>query len=256
MGALSGKHALVTGAGRGIGLAVARALAAEGAALTLAARSEDQLQRAAAEVTAAGSPSVAIEVLDLSRRAELLQLAESVAVEADILINNAGAAPSAPLEKSTNTLWDQTLELDAFAPFVLCRAALPAMAGRGYGRVVNLASTAALEGFAYTSVYVAAKHALLGITRALSAEAGQRWKDADLSINAVCPGFVDTEIVAASVQRIVGATGMDEQAARARLAALNDGGRLLTPDEVAAVVVALVLEQPASTHGEALRLPA
>lgn len=255
MGALTDRHALVTGAGRGIGLAIATALARQGAALTLSARSADQLACAAAACEAAGSPSVAVEVCDLTDREQLQQLAQ-VAAAADVLINNAGIAPSAPLERSDDELWDLTLGLDAFAPFALCRAALPAMAARGFGRVVNVASSAALEGYAYTSVYVAAKHALLGLTRALSAEASQRWREAELSINAVCPGFVDTDIVANSARRIAASSGLDEQAARARLAAMNPGGRLLSPEEVAACVLSLVLELPASTHGAALRLPA
>jgi NAD(P)-dependent dehydrogenase (short-subunit alcohol dehydrogenase family) len=254
-GRLEGKHALVTGASRGIGLAIAQALAAEGAALTLTARDADALAMAAQLCETAGSPSVAVEVCDLTDREELDELATTVAAAADIVVNNAGIAPSAPLEKSDDDLWDLTLDLDAFAPFALCRAALPAMAERGWGRVVNVASSAALEGYAYTSVYVAAKHALLGLTRALSAEAAQRWRDADLSLNAVCPGFVDTDIVAESARRIAATTDLDEATAKERLAAMNPGGKLLTPEEVAAAVVALILETPATTKGQALRLP-
>ena len=253
--ALEGRHALVTGAGRGIGLAVATQLAGHGAALTLAARSERQLAAAAAACERAGSPSVAVEVVDLCDREQLAELADTVATAADVVVNNAGAAPSAPLERSDDDLWDDTLDLDSFAPFALCRAALPAMAERGWGRVVNLASTAGLEGYAYTAVYVAAKHALVGLTRALSAESRLRWPQADLSVNAVCPGFVDTAIVADAVSRLVAKTGLDEAAARARLAAMNPEGRLLTPDEVASAVVALVLEAPARSHGVCLRLP-
>ena len=252
---LDGRHALVTGASRGIGLAVARRLASQGAAITLAARSEGQVPAAAAACSDAGSPSVAIEIVDLMDREQLDELAHTVAATADVLVNNAGVAPSAALERSDDDLWDDTLDLDAFAPFALCRAALPAMAERGFGRVVNVASTAALEGFAYTSVYVAAKHALLGLTRALQAEADQRWERADLTINAVCPGFVDTAIVDAAVQRIAASSDLDEPAARQRLAAMNPGGRLLTPDEVAAAGLAFVLESPGSSRGVARRLP-
>ncbi|MCB9897544.1 MAG: SDR family NAD(P)-dependent oxidoreductase [Planctomycetes bacterium] len=251
---LAGRHALVTGAGRGIGRAVALALAARGAALTLVARNARALAAVADEARAAGASSVGCEAVDLLDRDDLAELCETVAVSADVLVNNAGTAPSAPLEKTHDDLFDETLELNLRAPFALCRAALPEMASRAWGRVVNVASTAALEGFAYTSAYVASKHALLGLTRALSVEAAQRWKDADLTLNAVCPGFVDTDIVARSVERLVRVAGVDEAAARDRLAAMNPGGRLLRPDEVADAVLALVLEQPGARHGEALVL--
>ena len=259
---LAGRHALITGAGRGIGAAIAQALAAQGMALTLVARSDDQLQAtaqactaaSAAAGTAAGSPSVATEVIDLCHRDQLAELCESVAVSCDVLINNAGVAPSAPLAQTDDALFDQTLELNARAPFALCRAAMPAMAERGWGRVVNVASTAALEGFPYTSAYVASKHALLGLTRALSAEIAARWKDADLTINALCPGFVDTDIVARAAKDIAAVSSLDEEAAKERLASFNPSGRLLSVDEVAAAVLALVAEQPGTSRGVALRL--
>lgn len=241
MSALAERHALVTGAGRGIGAAVARALARQGAALTLAARSAEALEAVAAECLALGSPSVACEAVDLTDREQLDELAATVAVGCDVLVNNAGVAPSAPLEGSDDDLWDDVLDLNAHAPFALCRAALPAMAERGWGRVVHLASTAGLEGYAYTAVYVASKHALVGLTRALAAEVATRWRDADLTVNAVCPGFVDTDIVASAAARIAATSSLDEAGARERLAAMNPSGRLLTPDEVAEAVLALVL---------------
>jgi NAD(P)-dependent dehydrogenase (short-subunit alcohol dehydrogenase family) len=252
--ALAGRHALVTGAGRGIGAAIALDLARHGAALTLVARSAEQLQASAAACEGAGSPSVATEVVDLADRDQLAELCESVAVGCDILINNAGVAPGAALAQTDDDLWDDTLELNARAPFALCRAALPDMAERQWGRVVNLASTAALEGFAYTSAYVASKHALLGLTRALSAEVAVRWKDADLTINAVCPGFVDTDILTLAAKNLAAVSRLDESAARERLAALNPSGRLLTPTEVAAAVTAFVIEQPGTSRGTALRM--
>ena len=254
-GALNEKHALVTGAGRGIGLAIALGLARQGAALTLTARSPGPLDAAAEDCEQAGAHSVAIEVCDLSDRDQLEELAETVACSADILVNNAGTAPSAPHERSSDGLWDDTMALNAFAPFALTRAALPDMAERGFGRIVNVASTAALEGYAYTAVYVASKHALLGLTRAAQAEVDLRWKDADLSVNAVCPGFVDTAIVAEAVARLVARTDLDEAAAKERLAAMNPGGRLLMPAEVADAVVALACESPVVSRGAAVRLP-
>lgn len=249
---LAGKHALVTGAGRGIGRAVALELARRGCALTLVARSEDALASVAAECDAAGALSSGVEPVDLCEPGELDELAETLLPHVDVLVNNAGTAPSAALEKTDDDLWDATLELNLRVPFVLCRAALPHMAERGWGRVVNVASTAALEGFAYTSAYVASKHGLLGLTRALAAEAAARWRDADLGVAAVCPGFVDTDIVAASVRRLVEKAGLSEDDARAKLAAMNAGGALLTPEEVAARIVALAAEQPAVSRGAAV----
>lgn len=253
---LAERHALVTGAGRGIGRAIALQLAGRGAALTLVARNVDELQAVQAECLAAGAPSVSIERVDLLDREELDELAATVAVGADILVNNAGSAPSASLERTDDDLFDATLDLNLFAPFALSRAALPAMAERGWGRIVNVASTAALEGYAYTCAYVASKHALLGLTRALSAEAAARWKDADLTVNAVCPGFVDTDIVARSAARIAKSTGVDAETAKQRLADMNPGGRLLTPEEVASVVCTLAAEQPGRTRGDAVQFHA
>lgn len=252
MGSLDGRHALVTGAGRGIGLAVAEALAERGAELTLVARSVDQLEAARKRCREKGSPLCKSASMNLTDRRALEDLARGAASQADILVNNAGVAPSAPLERTDENAWDQAFALNVFAPFALCRAALPAMARKGWGRVVNVASTAALEGYAYTAAYTASKHALLGLTRAAAAEVAARWKDADVTVNAVCPGFVDTDIVRESAERIAAATGGSVEHARETLAGMNAGGRLLSPDEVAARVVALVEEQPGATQGAAL----
>ncbi|GJM20655.1 MAG: 3-hydroxyacyl-CoA dehydrogenase [Planctomycetota bacterium] len=251
-GTLAGKHVLVTGAGRGIGRATALAFAREGCALTLVARSADALASVATECDAAGALSSGVEALDLCEPDALEELCETLLPHVDVLVNNAGTAPSAALEKTSDDLWDDTLELNLRVPFALCRAALPHMAERGWGRVLNVASTAALEGFAYTSAYVASKHGLLGLTRALAAEAAARWRDADLGIAAVCPGFVDTDIVATSVKRLVDKAGISEADARAKLAAMNAGGELLSPEQVAARLLALAAEQPAVSKGAAV----
>src|SRR6185436_16553309 len=153
------RHALVTGAGRGIGLAVSLALARHGFRLTLVGRDARTLEQASAACRKAGSPLAQASRRDLTDRAQLDALAKSTAAEVDVLVNNAGMAPSASLEKTDDATWDATLALNLFAPFALCRAALPGMAARGFGRVVNIASTAALQGYAYTSAYCASKHA-------------------------------------------------------------------------------------------------
>jgi NAD(P)-dependent dehydrogenase (short-subunit alcohol dehydrogenase family) len=254
VGRQSGKHALVTGASRGIGLAIATALAAEGARLTLVGRSPTSLQAASAACRQAGAPLTEISPRDLTRRGALSGLVSGPAATVDILVNNAGAAPTAPLERTDDVLWDDTFALNVYVPFALCRAAVPAMLERGYGRVINVASTAALEGYAYTSAYTASKHALLGLTRALDAELSQRSPQRDVTVNAVCPGFVDTDILAATVQRLVKTSGCTEAQAKEQLGAMNAGGRLLTPAEVADAVLALACELPGTTRGAAVVL--
>jgi len=250
---LAGRHALVTGAGRGIGLHIAKALAAEGCRLTLVGRSAPLLQQASSACRSAGSPRTDISPRDLTERGSLRGLAASIAGQIDILVNNAGTAPSAPLEQTNEVLWEQTFALNSFAPFVLCKATLPAMLERGWGRVVNVASTAALHGYAYTAAYTSSKHALLGLTRALDAELRHRNPEADVSVNAVCPGFVDTELLKPTLERLVKG-GASEAEARERLGSMNPGGRLLRPEEVAEAVVRRVCEEPAVTRGAAVEL--
>jgi NAD(P)-dependent dehydrogenase (short-subunit alcohol dehydrogenase family) len=254
VGRLDDKHALVTGASRGIGLAIATALAAEGARLTLVGRSHTRLQAAAAACRQAGAPLTEISPRDLTQRGALSGLVSGPATQVDILVNNAGAAPTAPIEKTDDVLWDDTFALNVFVPFALCRVAVPAMLERGFGRVINVASTAALEGFAYTSAYTASKHALLGLTRALDAELSQRSPDRDVTVNAVCPGFVDTDILGPTVLRLVKTTGCSEVQAKQQLGAMNKGGRLLSTAEVADAVLALACELPGSSRGAAVVL--
>ena len=243
----------MTGAGRGIGQAIARALAREGCRLVLVGRDATALQRTSALCRADGAANTEISPRDLTERGALAGLCRSAGA-VDLLVNNAGSAPSAPLERTDDALWDATFALNVFAPFALCRAVLPGMVERGHGRIVNVASTAALEGYAYTAAYVASKHAVLGLTRALSAEVRQRHPEADVTVNAVCPGFTDTDLVTASAVRIARATGCSEQEAKSRLGRMNRGGRLHSPEDVAAAVLALLVESPGSTHGAAVEL--
>jgi len=250
---LAERRALVTGAGRGIGRAIAEALARQGCRLLLVGRDATALQQTAAICRHAGAALTEISPRDLTERGALAGLCRG-AGEIDILVNNAGSAPSAPFERTDDALWDATFALNVHAPFALCRALLPGMAERGFGRVVNLASTAALQGFPYTAAYVASKHALLGLTRALAAEVVQRHAGADRTVNAVCPGFTDTDLVAASAVRIARATGCSEEEAKARLGRMNPGGRLHAPGDVAAAVLALIAELPGATQGAAVEL--
>jgi NAD(P)-dependent dehydrogenase (short-subunit alcohol dehydrogenase family) len=204
--------ALVTGGETGIGKAIADALRARGFEVRTASRRSgfDLLDRAVIDRFIKALPRL------------------------DLLVNNAGIAESAPLAKTTDEAWDRHLALNATAPFLLCRAALPLLRQAPRGRIVNIASTAGLRGYPYTSAYTAAKHALVGLSRALAAELK------DVAVHWVCPGFVDSELTDRSVARIAKETGLEEAEARKRLASMNPCGRLIRPDEVAAAVVKLL----------------
>ncbi len=240
---LCGKQALVTGGTGGIGREIARALVGAGASVIVTGRDEAALGRVADEL------GVATRRVDLADRAATEALARELG-PTDILVNNAGVADSAPLARTGDDAWDRALAINVTAPFVLCRALLPPMMRRGWGRVVNVASNAGLVGYAYTSAYVASKHALVGLTRALAKEAGA----SGVTVNAVCPGFVDTPMTADSTARIAEKTGGTVDDARARLAAMTPQRRLFTPAEVAALVLALASPSSPGLNGAAIPL--
>ncbi|MFT8245485.1 SDR family NAD(P)-dependent oxidoreductase [Roseomonas sp. BN140053] len=227
LGFLQGRHAIVTGGGRGIGRAVAAALARDGATVTVLGRTEASLR----EAVAAGDAAAA-EVADVTDEAAL-RAAITRAVEqrgpVAILVNNAGGASSQPFARTGADEFRRMLELNLMGCVHGCQAVLPSMLEAGYGRIVNVASTAGLKGYPYVSAYVAAKHAVVGLTRALAQETAR----AGVTVNAVCPGFTDTDLVAESVARITAATGRSAEAARDSLARSNPQGRLVRPEEVA-----------------------
>ncbi len=248
---LAGRHAVVTGGGGGLGAAAAMALAKAGARLTLVGRRPDPLAAQAQAIGAAAGSKVAIRVLDVTDSGAVPQAFAAIAAQQgaiEILVNNAGAAESAPFDKTGLDLLERMLAANLKSAFLCTQAALPAMLKAKHGRIVNIASTAGLIGYAYVSAYVAAKHALVGLTRALALETAR----SGVTVNAVCPGFTDTDLVARSVATIVAKTGRTAEAARADLAKTNPMARLVTPDEVAAAVLFLCSPAASAITGQAI----
>lgn len=243
METLAGKHAVVTGASRGIGLAIAGALQAQGARVTLMARDAAALQAAAASLGGATGWQ-AIDVADAASVAAAFEGAGRV----DVLVNNAGQASSAPFMKTDEALWRRMLDVNLGGAYHCIQAALPGMLDAGWGRIVNVASTAGLTGYRYVAAYCAAKHGLVGLTRALALELAAK----GVTVNAVCPGYTETDIVQEAVANIVRKTGRSEEQARAELAAGNPQGRLVRPEEVAHAVAMLCLPAAAAMNGQAI----
>jgi NAD(P)-dependent dehydrogenase (short-subunit alcohol dehydrogenase family) len=238
---LRGRNAVITGGAKGIGLAIARRLAADGAAIALIGRDVAALERAAGTL---GGRYAAADVTDHAA----LRVAIASFERCDILVNNAGGALSKPFAKHEAGDFRAMLELNLLAAVTACQAVLPDMRARGFGRIVNIASTAGLKGYAYVAAYVAAKHALVGLTRALALET---IKDG-ITVNAVCPGFTDTDLVARAASNIAATTGRSPEDARAALASGNPAGRLVRPEEVAQAVAFLCHSDAGAMTGQAI----
>jgi NAD(P)-dependent dehydrogenase (short-subunit alcohol dehydrogenase family) len=234
---LAGRHAIVTGGGTGIGAAIAAALEAEGAKVSRVGRRPEKL----------GANGIPADVTDRAQVDAAFAAAREANGPITILVNNAGTAHGVPFAKVTAQLWRELMAVNLDGVFHCCQAALPDLLAAEAGRIVTVASMAGLHGFAYASPYIAAKHGAVGLMRALAAEyAGTR-----LRVNAVCPGFVDTDMTVASVTNIQVKTGRSEEEARAELARLNPSGRLIAPEKVAEAVLALVLS---TRNGEAVEI--
>lgn len=242
---LSGKHAFITGGGTGIGLAAARALAEQGVRLTLAARNFARVEEAASTLDA---HPVSVDVSNETSVEAAIDAARSRFGGIDILINNAGITPSAPLHKTTLAMWNEVLAINLTGAFLCTRAALPDMIERKWGRVINVASIAGLMGDMYISAYCASKHGMIGMTRALAKEVARH----GITANAICPGYVETDIVTRAAENIALKTKLNEDEARASLYAGNPQGRLIQPEEVASMIGWLCSDGAAATNGAAL----
>ncbi len=247
---MTARVALVTGGGRGIGRAIAEAFAEEGLAIAVAARTASQVEETAAAIRRHGSRALALtlDVTDADAIARVVAEVTTSLGPVDVLVNNAGVAEAAPLARTDLALWQRHLGVNVTGPFLLTRQVLPGMLERGWGRVINVASLAGLLGAPYVSAYTASKHALVGLTRALAAEVGAK----GVTVNAICPGYVATDMVWNGARNIVAKTGRSFDEAVEAMAKTNAGGRLIEPGEVAAVAVRCVRD--GSLNGETVVL--
>jgi NAD(P)-dependent dehydrogenase (short-subunit alcohol dehydrogenase family) len=245
---LSGKHALVTGGSRGIGAAVAEMLLAHSARVTSVSRTGTPSKESGALGSADAIHHVSADVTDSESVRKAFESARGRFGEIAILVNNAGQAASAPFLKTDAALWRKMMAVSLDGTFHCTQAALAGMLAAGWGRIINVASTAGLTGYGYVTAYCAAKHAVVGLTRALAVEVATK----GVTVNAVCPGFTDTDIVKDAVANIVAKTGRTAEQAQAELASRNPQKRLVRPEEVANAVAWLCLPGSEAITGQAI----
>ncbi len=243
---LAGRHAVVTGGGKGIGAAIADALDSLGASLTLMGRDLPAVTAKAATLQRARA--LAMDVTDASGLEPAFEAAAAGLGDIDILVNNAGAARSAPFSRTDDELWDFMLAVNLTGVMRCTRAVLPGMSRRGWGRVINIASTAGLKGYAYTAAYTTAKHGVIGLTRVLALETARK----GVTVNAVCPGFTETDLLADSLDNIMAKTGCTREEAANQIKAVNPQHRFVQPAEVAATVAWLCCPGSESVTGQSI----
>lgn len=249
---LEGRGAVVTGGGRGIGAEVARWLSRAGARVLVAARTRERVDSVAAELRDAGGTASGA-VCDVANPESVRQLAAEAADRlgvVDVLVNNAGISHSAPLKRTTLDDWNGMMAVNATGAFLCTREFLPGMMQRGWGRVVNVASVAGLQGARYISAYSASKHALIGFTRSAAAEVAAG--GAGVTVNAVCPGYVETEMTKESIRRIVNKTGVTAEHAIESLLQTTPQRRLIQPDEIAHAVLQLCRSEARGVNGQSI----
>lgn len=247
-GPLTGLHALITGAGRGIGAVVARTLARSGADITLLGRSRSDLETVAAALGGVRSTCQVADIADGEAVRRAVAAARETLGPITVLVNNAGQARSGPLGKTTDAIWQSMLSVNLTGTFLCMRECLPDMLSSGFGRIVNIASTAGLVGYPYVSAYCASKHGVVGLTRAVALETARK----NVTVNAVCPGFTDIDIVRSAIANIRAKPGRSESEALAEFVSHNPQGRLVSAEEVADTVLWLCLPTTVSITGQSI----
>lgn len=246
---LKGRHALVTGASRGIGYAVAKGLLQQGVRVTVMGRDKAALQAACSGLAAHGEVAfVSGDIAIQNEVRDAFAAAKAHFGVVDVLVNNAGQAVSERFDRLDEALWQQMIAVNLTGTFHCIQAALPDMVAQQWGRVVNVASTAGLVGYAYVSAYCAAKHGVIGLTRSLALETAKK----GVTVNAVCPGYTETDIVNHAIENIQQKTGMTYEQAKSKLAQGNPQGKLIQPDDVADAVVWLCQPGASAVNGQSI----